>query len=81
MGIPVLAVLEYMDAFNPLKACAFYVVGTVINESTYHPIASAEVLQHVLLRITAVIYASRNKDDIEWDIPLAKPVEGFSEPV
>ena len=71
MCIPVLTVLEYMDAFNPLKASAFYVVGTVINESTYHPIASAEVFQHVLLRITAVIYACRYKDDIEWNIPLA----------
>ena len=75
MGIPVLTVFKYMDAFNPLKACAFYVVGTVINESTHHPIAFAEILQHVLLCITAVIYASRYKDDIKWDIPLAKPVE------
>ena len=55
MGIPVLAVLEYMDAFNPLKASAFYGIGTVINESTHHTRASAEVFQHVLLRITAVI--------------------------
>ena len=75
MGIPILTILEYMDAFNPLKACAFYVVGTVINESTHHPIAFAKILQHMLLRITAAIYASRHKDDIKWNIPFAKPVE------
>ena len=75
MGSPVLTVLEYVYTFDTLKASTFNVVGTVIDKRPNHSVLLTEVLKHVLLRITAVVHTSGNKYAIEWNRPLAKPVE------
>ena len=41
MGSPVLTILEYMDTLDPLKACTFNVVWTVIDKGANHTVLLA----------------------------------------
>ena len=81
MSIPVLTVLEYVDTLDPLKASTFNVVRAVIDKRANHSVLLTEILQHVLLGIAATLHASGEQNAVEWDMPLTKPVKGFSKSV